>query len=400
MARLPEIKPRPHRLSRLLAPRSVALVGASATPNMAGNDMVLELQICRFPGSIYPVNPRYQEIEGLRCYPSLAELPEAPDLVVLGVGNKQLEAQVREAAAAGAGGLVIFGSVQYEGDNPLNPLKERIRQICSDGDIPIVGGNRMGFYNVDQWVRAFPFHRPYELDEGGVTLIAQSGSILTALLWNDQKLHFNLAVSPGQELVTTTADYMDYALEQDSTQVIALFIETIRDSQKFVAVLQKAKEKRVPVVALKVGRTPASAKLAVSHSGAIVGDHAAYQALFDRYGVVSVESLDELAATAALLSAGRLPAAGGLAAILDSGGERELLMDLAADIGVPWSRCAKAPQAKRRTPSRYTPYRRARCAENPRPCRPEAPSRSPGKARERLRAWRCRIRGSAPRPCC
>ncbi len=93
----------------------------------------------------------------------------------------------------------------------------------------------MGFYNVEAWVRAFPFHMPYELEEGGVTLIAQSGSVLTSLLWNDRKLRFNLAVSPGQELVTTVSDYLDYALEQESTRVVALFVETVRRPAAFVA---------------------------------------------------------------------------------------------------------------------------------------------------------------------
>jgi putative YhdH/YhfP family quinone oxidoreductase len=324
-----------HPLERLLAPSSVALVGASTTPNVAGNDMVLELQVSRFPGRVYPINPLYDEVEGLRCYRSLADLPEAPDLVVLGVGNQQLEEQVKAAIDVGAGGVVIFGSVALPVESAAKTLRQRIAEMAREARLPIVGGNCMGFYNVDRWVRAFPFHRPYELREGGVTLIAQSGSVLTALLWNDQKLRFNLAVSPGHELVTTVADYMDYALQQPTTRVIAIFLEAVRDPDAFVAALKRANECRIPVVILKAGRTPEGARLAKSHSGAIAGDDAAYQALFERYGVIAVQSLDELAATALLLSDGRLPAEGGLAAIFDSGGERELLVDIAGDVGVP-----------------------------------------------------------------
>lgn len=322
----------------MLAPSSVALVGASTTPNVAGNDMVLELQLSRFRGQIYPVNPIYDEVEGLPCYRSLADLPEAPDLVVLGVGNQQLEDQVKAAIDIGAGGLVIFGSVALPVESARKTLRQRVTEMAREAGLPIVGGNCMGFYNVDHWVRAFPFHRPYELQEGGVTLIAQSGSVLTALLWNDQKLRFNLAVSPGHELVTTVADYMDYALHQPTTRVIAIFLEAVRDPEGFVAALKRATELRIPVVILKAGRTPEGARLAKSHSGAIAGDDAAYQALFERYGVISVQSLDELASTALLLSSGRLPAEGGLAAIFDSGGERELLVDIADDVGVPMAR--------------------------------------------------------------
>ncbi len=326
-----------HALSRMLAPRSVALVGASTVPNVAGNDMALELQVSRYPGRVYPVNPKYDEVEGWDCFDDLASLPEVPDLAVLGVGNTRLEELVTQAIDLGVGGLVIPGSVLLPGDTEADSLRKRIRSMASDAGLPIVGGNCMGFYNVEKWFRAFPFNRPYELKEGGVTLIAQSGSVLTALLWNDQKLRFNLAISPGQELVTTTSDYMDYALDQESTQVIALFIETVRNPEKFIAALKKAADRDVPVVALKAGRSPEAAKLALSHSGAIAGDDAAYRTLFERYGVLSVKSLDELAASALLLSDRRRPSKGGLAAILDSGGERELLIDLAEDTGVPFS---------------------------------------------------------------
>jgi len=326
-----------HRLTRMLAPQSVALVGASTVPNVAGNDMVLELQVSRYPGRVYPVNPRYDEVEGWECFDDLRSLPEVPDLAVLGVGNARLEELVSDAVDLGVGGLVIPGSVLLPDDTESDSLRQRIRTLASQAGLPIVGGNCMGFYNVEKWFRAFPFNRPYELHEGGVTLIAQSGSVLTALLWNDQKLRFNLAISPGQELVTTTSDYMDFALDQESTRVIALFIETVRNPQKFIAALQKAADRDVPVVALKAGRSPEAAKLALSHSGAIAGDDAAYRTLFERYGVLQVKSLDELAASALLLSDRRRPTSGGLAAILDSGGERELLIDLADDVGVPFA---------------------------------------------------------------
>lgn len=321
----------------MLAPRSVALVGASTVPNVPGNDMVLELQVSRYKGRVYPVNPRYEEVEGWECFADLASLPEVPDLAVLGVGNQRLEQLVAQAIELGVGGLVIPGSALLADDTHESSLRSRIRDMATEAGLPIVGGNCMGFYNVEEWFRAFPFNRPYELQEGGVTLIAQSGSVLTSLLWNDQKLRFNLAVSPGQELMTTTADYMDYALEQESTRVIALFLESVRSPERFIAALTKAADRDVPVVALKAGRSPQAAKLALSHSGAIAGDDAAYRTLFERYGVLSVKSIDELAASALLLSDRRRPKAGGLAAILDSGGERELLIDLASDIGVPFA---------------------------------------------------------------
>jgi len=327
-----------HRLSSLLAPESIALVGASERLNTPGNDMLHELRVSRYKGRVYPVNPKYDELEGLKCYPSLSDLPEIPDLAVLAVGNAALESRLAEAIDLGSKGAVIFGSAQLPEDTPEDNLRIRIRRRAREAAFPIVGPNCMGFYNVDAWTRAFPFHLPRPLEEGGVTLIAQSGSVLTSLLWNERKLAFNLAVSPGSELVTTVADYMDYALEQPSTRVIAMFLEAVRDPPAFVAALEKAQEKNVPIVVIKVGRTPEAAALAMSHSGAIAGNDASYEALFSRHGVIRVKSVSEMAATALLLSQPRRAGPGGVAAILDSGGEREILLDLAADISVPFAK--------------------------------------------------------------
>ncbi|WP_089938680.1 acetate--CoA ligase family protein [Candidatus Entotheonella palauensis] len=325
----------PHPLTPLLAPRSIALVGASETLNTPGNDMLHELRVSRYKGEIWPVNPKYEEIEDWTCYPSLSDLPFAPDLAVLAVGNHHLEALMGEAIRIGVKGLVIFGSAQLPGDTGHDTLQNRIQHLAIDAGVPIVGPNCMGYYNVEEGVRAFPFHLPRSLGDGGITFIAQSGSVLTSLLWNERKLAFNLAISPGNELVTTVADYMDYALDLPSTKVIAMFLEAVRDPGGFVAALEKAQARGVPVVLIKVGRSVAAAALAMSHSGAMAGNDDAYEALFRRYGVIRVSSIDELASTALLFAQGRRPGPGGLAAILDSGGEREILLDLADQLNVP-----------------------------------------------------------------
>ncbi|MDX1689807.1 MAG: acetate--CoA ligase family protein [Acidimicrobiia bacterium] len=326
-----------HRLTPLLAPRSVALVGASREPTKPGNEMVREMVFGGFSGPIYPVNPRHEEVEGLPCHPSLSDVPGPVDLAVLAVPNRDLEARLVEAIETGVRAAVIFGSVALEDDEDP-PLRERIRAIARDADMPVCGGNCMGFYNLEADVRAYPFHLPEPLQRGGVSFFSHSGSSLSALLWNERRLGFNLAVSPGQELVTTVADYLDYALDQSSTTAVLMLLETVRDPERFVAGLERAADQDVPVIVLKTGRTEESAAMALSHSGAIVGDDAAYDALFERHGVTRVSDLDEMTAAALLLAQPRRPAAGGLAAIFDSGGERELLLDAAADAGVRFAR--------------------------------------------------------------
>ncbi|MDH3691661.1 MAG: acetate--CoA ligase family protein, partial [Gammaproteobacteria bacterium] len=285
----------------------------------------------------YLVNPRHQRIEGARCYASMSDLPEVPDLVVLGVGSQRLEAALDEAIAIGVGGAVIFSNC-FLPDDRDPPLLERLRKKSRAVTFPVCGGNCMGFYNYEANILAsFQGARDMMQPPGVITLIAHSGSVFVMLDGHNPRYRYNLVVSAGQEIGASVADYMDYALEQRSTRVIALFIETVRDPEGFVAALQKAVDRDIPVVVVKVGRTEESARLAHSHSGAMAGDDAAFNAVLERYGALRAHTLDELINTAVLLSQPRRPGTGGLAAVLDSGGLRELLMDLAYDLGVPFA---------------------------------------------------------------
>ena len=323
-----------HRLTPLLAPRSMAFVGASTRPHSVGNQMIKEANSYGFKGPIYPVNPKYETVEGLTCYPSLADLPGPVDHVVIAVANPRVEAQLAAAAEIGARAATVFASGYYEGDTEP-PLTERIRDIAKDAGMQMCGGNCIGFYNFEAGACASSYSAGGHGEPGHITLVTHSGTLLWPLVEAEHRLSYNLAVSSGQELVTTAADYLDYALDRPSTRLVAMFLETVRDPEGFIAGLEKARARDVPVVVLKVGRTAESAALAVSHSGAIAGDDAAYQAVFDRYGVARVDDVQEMAATMMLMSHERRPAKGGIAAMLDSGGIREMLIDLAAIEGVP-----------------------------------------------------------------
>jgi acyl-CoA synthetase (NDP forming) len=285
-----------------------------------------------FAGAVHGVNPNAREIEGYPCAPSLADLPEPPDLAVLSVRNERLEETLTAAIATGTKAAVIFASALVTDSDP--PLAERLGRIARAADIPVCGPNCMGFYNdLDHiWICGFP--SPREPAAGSIAFIAHSGSVFGALAHNDPRLRFALAVSPGGEATATVADYITYAVERPQVKVIGLFIETARDPRGFAQSLARAAERGVPVVALKVGRTEAAAAAALTHTGALAGSDLAYDALFERYGVIRVETLDELASTLLLLSTARRVGPGGLAAIGDSGGERELLIDLADRAGV------------------------------------------------------------------
>jgi acyl-CoA synthetase (NDP forming) len=330
-----------HPLQPLLAPRSIALVGASQRPDTPGHDMVRMLARGGFRGSVHAINPNYAAIEGYPCVASLADLPEPPDLAVLSVRNDRLEQALGEAIRSGARSAVIFASGFLEGDS-TPPLSERLAAMARAARMPICGGNCMGFYNdLDHvWICGFP--SPREPKPGAIAFIAHSGSVFGALAHNDPRLAFALTISPGSELTTTVADYIDYALERPEVKVIGLFLETARDPARFVAALQNAAERGVPIVALKLGRTERAAAAALTHTGAMAGSDLAYDALFDRHGVVRVETLDELACTLLLLATGRRAASGSLVSIHDSGGECEMFIDLADRAGVAFAPLAEA----------------------------------------------------------
>lgn len=321
-------------LAAMLQAESVAVVGASARSGSFGEMMMIQLLKGGFDGRVYPVNPRYEDVMGHPCLPSLAEVPEPVDLALLGVSNSMLESQLQAAAGAGARSAVIFASCYEEPRAGVTPLTERLASIAREAGMAVCGGNGMGFVNFERRLRACGFSEPLDVEAGGVTFITHSGSAFSALLHNDRGLGFNLAVSSGLELVTMASDYLDFALDLPSTTMVALFLETVRDPQPFRAVLAKAAERDVPVVALKVGRGQHQSELVAAHSGALAGEHGAYEALFDAHGVLEVQTLDEMADTVELLAAGRRAGPGGLAAIHDSGGERVHLMDVAAREGV------------------------------------------------------------------
>ncbi len=341
-------------LERMLEARSVAVIGASGREGTVGRQTMVELlDKGRFDGPVFPVNPRYDELFGHRCYGSIAEVPEPVDLAVISLANTLLEDTLAACAAAGVGSAVIYASGYEEPPEGTPPLTERLATIARDAGMAICGGNCMGFVNVECGLRATGWEEPAVIEPGGIAFVSHSGSAFAAFLHNDRNLRFNLAVSSGQEFVTTTADYMTYALGLESTRTIGLFVETIRDPRTFVAAMGMANERDVPVVILKVGREAFTREMVTAHSGALAGEDGAYEALFEAYGVHRVESLDEMADTLALFEAGRRAGPGALATAHDSGGERAMTIDAAASAGVPLA--ALEPETVQRLESLLDP---------------------------------------------
>ncbi|HEX7719244.1 MAG TPA: acetate--CoA ligase family protein, partial [Woeseiaceae bacterium] len=267
-------------------------------------------------------------------YPGIAALPEVPDLVIFAVADNRIEALLDDAIALGVPAVLLMSSLSMEHDNePL--LKTRVQQKVRQAGMLACGANGMGFYNVRDRVWACGFDSRMHQPPGNVSLISHSGSGMSGIIDSDERLRINFAVSTGNEIGVTMDEYLDFVLDLPETKVVGLFVETARNPAGFQAALEKAQRMQIPIVAVKVGRTARSAQLTVSHSGAMAGDDATYAALFERYGVTRVRDMDELATTLILMAEFHPVVPGGLVALHDSGGERQLMVDLAEEGCVP-----------------------------------------------------------------
>jgi acyl-CoA synthetase (NDP forming) len=324
----------------------MAVVGASERPDSVGRQTMMNLQTGQYSGTLYAVNPGYDTVLGVPCFPDLASLPGPVEHVVLAVGDARIEAALDDTIAHGAKAATMMSSLVLADDEDP-PLKQRVAKKIEASGLIVCGANGMGFYNLADgvWVCGFDTRNNHARG-GNITLISHSGGGMSGILDCEERIDFNLAVSTGQELCVSMDQYMDFALEQPETRAIGLFMETARNPAGLIAAFEKAREKRVPVVVLKVGRTELSARLAVSHSGAIAGRDDAYQALFDRYGVQRVQDMDELAAALIMFAQPHPVGAGGLVSIHDSGGERQLLIDLAGDMNVPLAEIDQHTEAR------------------------------------------------------
>jgi acetate---CoA ligase (ADP-forming) len=328
------------RLARMLEARSVAVVGASDRPGSFGLRLTMEALRSPSGPKVHLVHPRRRTVLGHPCVPSLADVPGPVDLVLLGVPDHALVGELVVAAERGDGGAVVYGSAPRLAD----------QLSAAAGDMALCGAGCMGFINLTKGIRAIGYLERDPLPPGGVTLVSHSGSVFSALLRTHRRLEFSLVVSSGQELVSTTADYLSYALELPETRVVGLFLETLRDVPRFREALALAVDRDVPVVALTVGGSPGGRALVAAHSGAVAGHDAAWEALFSAYGVHRVYGMDELVDSLEVLSIGRRvnarKAGLGIATIHDSGAERVLVAETAQQLGVGFAEISEPTRAR------------------------------------------------------
>lgn len=321
-------------LEPLLRPRSIAVVGASERPSL-GRWMLESLATIGFAGEVYRVNPNYDEVFGQRCYRALTDLPAAPDVVMICVGRRHTLAMIEKAAEAGARAAVIYDGGFAEADSAGRNDQLRLVDVCRAAGIALCGPNCMGILNTAH--RSSTFLQPVrDLASlvGNVGLIGQSGSICGSMLADVRRFGFSTVVSSGNEAIVTAAAYIDDMIDDDATRVIAAFIETIRDADRFVAALDRAAEAGKPVVILKAGRSARARAAITSHTGGLAGESRVFSEVLRAHRAIEVSNLEDFTEVLAAFQS-KTPIRGPRTQIVTtSGGQAELIIDLAEETGL------------------------------------------------------------------
>ena len=337
------------RLAPLLAPRSVAIVGASPRENTLGNNVVVNLRRFGYTGRIFPVHPSAQEVAGLRAYPALAELPETVECAVLAVPANKIAATLEEGAEHGLRAAVVFASGFAELGVEGRARQRELQELCTCTGIVLCGPNCLGLVNVHKRVSLYSSGIPEGIRDGGLAIVSHSGSACIALSTLG-RFGISYLVSVGNAAVLDVADYVQYLADDSETRAAALFIETLRDPAAFASAMRMMHDAGKPVIALKVGRSVQGAAASAAHTGSLAGNWDAYQAYFRRQGVIAVDDFDELSESVELALKVRVPPQGdGVAAIAVSGGETSLVADLAERAGVRLPELASATVARLQT---------------------------------------------------
>lgn len=316
-------------ISRLFAPRSVAVIGASADPEKTAGRPVSYLMRHGYAGAIYPVNPRVDAIGGIRCYRDIDSLPEVPDVGLVLLGAERAHHAVRNLAARGTAAAIVLASGYTE--TGAEGARRQAELVEAAGGMRLLGPNTIGLVNVTD---SIPLSASGALEmerfpAGGVGVVSQSGGILGALLSRAAARGVGLSklVSTSNEADLDLADFIDYLADDPATQVIALYVETVRHPEKFRAAALKAAAAGKPVVAFKIGRSEAGARAAVSHTGAMAGADRMYDALFRQLGVIRAQSFSDLIDIPAALATGRVLTGRRIAVLTSTGGAGTLVSD-------------------------------------------------------------------------
>jgi len=313
-------------LRRLLSPRHIAFIG--------GNDADFSARQCAalFDGPVWGVNPKRETLGGVPCFRSVEDLPEAPDAVFLATPRATATDTIRKLNRLGAGGVVCF-TAGY-GELGTNGQQAETELIEAAGEMALVGPNCYGLINFTNGAVLWPFGAGDKRCSQGVALVMQSGMLPANMTMNDRSVPISYVISAGNQAVLAIEDYMDVLLDDPAVTAIGLYIEGIRNIQKFADAAIKAVKLSKPVVVLKAGKSSLGSKISISHTGSLAGTDQAFQALFEQLAMIRVRSPVDMIETLKFLSVSGAPKGNKLAAFTCSGGDAAMVADYCDRVGL------------------------------------------------------------------
>lgn len=324
-------------LARLLKPRSLAIVGASPEPFSVGNNLLVNLRRFSFAGDLHLVSRSRSDIDGIPCVASIDELPDGIDAAVLIVPAQAVGESLAACARRKMGGVVVFASGFSEQDDAGAKMQNEFAAMAREAGLAVLGPNCIGSVNYTDGVPlTFEPVEPCTPKGAGVCVIAQSGAmqgnIRYALMGRGVPVAHS--ISTGNEAVISAEDFLDLLIADDGISCFSLFVEQIRNPQRFLKLASRAKAHGKPIILLHPGKSTEAAEAARSHTGALAGDHAMMKAFVERAGVIVVSGLDELFDVTTLVARYPKPVTGGVAVLSNSGALRGFSLDFCAEIGL------------------------------------------------------------------
>jgi len=345
----------PLQFDKFLCPASVAIVGASPQRNTARNHIVRILQKHGFAGRIYPVNSSHQEIEGLKAYATLADLPEVPDVALIITPAQTVPGIVAECGAQGIRHAIVF-SAGFEEVESGKALAVQLKAAARQHGVAVMGANCQGVWSVRRKTMLTFGSAAMNFDHlahAPIAIISQSGALSSAIGQALQNAGLGCAyvVSVGNETCLDAADALECVVEQDDVRVAALYIEGLDNASRMLRIAERARQRGVQIVLLKAGRSALGQEATASHTGKIASSHAVYADVMEQAGVISVDTLGQLLAAVEVLAFLPDPRAsgdpkGGIAVLSSSGGAGALLADHSSEFGVPLSEFSPATAAE------------------------------------------------------
>lgn len=333
-----------HGLKPFFAPRGVAILGASASPNKLSFGILRNMTLYGFTGQIAPVNPRADEILGLKCYADIASVPDPLDLAVIVLPAAVIPEALEACGKRGVRAVTIisggFKEVGAEGAD----LEKQILAIAARYQMRLVGPNCVGTLDLysglnTTFIQGVP-------ERGGIGFVSQSGAVAGGVVdyIRNKQIGFSNFASLGNEADVTETDMIEYLSQDANTRVLAIYVEMIRDGQRFIRIARQVTPHK-PIVLLKAGRTSAGARAVSSHTGSLAGSHAAYQAAFLQSGVIEVDSVTDLFDISTAFDRQPLPSGNRVAMITNAGGPAALLSDSLAANGLQIADLEEATRA-------------------------------------------------------